>query len=233
MPFSLSIVIPAYNEQDTIANSLMQISSFLKQCDFEYEIIIVNDGSTDNTASIVSKTKDVILHNIPQNKGKGNAVKQGVLIAKKEYILFMDADHAIPISYIIDFKKLIDNHDIIIGSKYLEQTENYPLYRRFVGKIFSLLKYWITGLKYKDTQCGFKLFRKEVGKDIFNLSQINGWCFDVELLLIADKKGYSVKEFPVQLSTVNSLSKINVFNSGLQMFLDLIKLRLKFKKREL
>ena len=178
MVFSLSIIIPAFNEEDSIGKSLDQIVSFLSKQDFNFEIIVINDGSKDNTNQIVKQKSGVKLITLEENKGKGFAVKTGVLEASNNFILFMDADHAIPINYILDFKNEISNYDIVIGSKYLNQTENYPFYRKVVGKVFSFLKYVITGLKIKDTQCGFKLFRSEVAKDLFSLSQITGWCFD-------------------------------------------------------
>lgn len=230
MVFSLSVIIPAFNEEDSIGKSLDQIVAFLSKQDFNYEIIVVDDGSKDSTNQIVSKLTDVRLITLEKNCGKGFAVKTGVLEAKNDFVLFMDADHAIPIDYILDFKNEIGNYDIVIGSKYLNQTENYPFYRKVVGKVFSFLKYIITGLKIKDTQCGFKLFKSEVAKDLFTLSQITGWCFDVEILLLSRKKQYSVKEQPIKLSDINAPSNISILNSGTQMFMDLLKLRMKFKR---
>lgn len=230
MVFSLSIIIPAFNEEDSIGKSLDQIVSFLSKQDFNFEIIVINDGSKDNTNQIVKQKSGVKLITLEENKGKGFAVKTGVLEASNNFILFMDADHAIPINYILDFKNEISNYDIVIGSKYLNQTENYPFYRKVVGKVFSFLKYVITGLKIKDTQCGFKLFRSEVAKDLFSLSQITGWCFDVEILLLSRMKNYSVKEQAIKLSDINAPSNISIWNSGTQMFMDLLKLRMKFKR---
>lgn len=230
MVFSLSIIIPAFNEEDSIGKSLDQIVSFLSKQDFNFEIIVINDGSKDNTNQIVKQKSGVKLITLEENKGKGFAVKTGVLEASNNFILFMDADHAIPINYILEFKNEISNYDIVIGSKYLNQTENYPFYRKVVGKVFSFLKYVITGLKIKDTQCGFKLFRSEVAKDLFSLSQITGWCFDVEILLLSRMKNYSVKEQAIKLSDINAPSNISIWNSGTQMFMDLLKLRMKFKR---
>jgi len=230
MIFNLSVIIPAFNEEDSISKSLDQIVSFLSKQDFDFEVIVVDDGSSDKTNEIIKDRNDIQLITIEHNKGKGFAVKTGVLEAKNNFVLFMDADHAIPINYILDFKSVITDYDIVIGSKYLNQTENYPLYRKVVGKAFSLLKFYITGLKIKDTQCGFKLFKGSVAKELFSLSQIKGWCFDVEILLLSQKKNYSVKEFAIKLSNVNTPSNISILNSGTQMFLDLLKLRIKFKR---
>ena len=230
MDLSLSVVIPAYNEEASIGRTIEQVQSFLLLQQFKSEIIVVNDGSADRTAEIVGYINSVKLIDLKQNRGKGFAVKTGVLAAKNDYILFMDADHAIPIEYLLEFRDKLGSYPVIIGSKYLVLSKNYPLYRKVVGKIFSFLKYLLTGLPHKDTQCGFKLFERSAARDLFNMSQINGWCFDVEILLLAEKKGYEVLEFPVQLSEVNTVSKISVFSSGFQMFMDLVKLRLKFRR---
>jgi dolichyl-phosphate beta-glucosyltransferase len=230
MSSSVSIIIPAYNEEANISKTLHQVHTYLTENQFDFEIIVVNDGSSDNTAQEVLKFEAAQLINNPINKGKGNAVKTGVMAAKNELILFMDADHAIPIHYLSQFTQEIPTFDIIIGSKYIGDTKNYPFYRKIVGKIFSFLKFLIIGLKIKDTQCGFKLFKGEIAKDLFSHSQINGWCFDVEILMIARRKNYSIQESPINMSDINSISKINIFSSGTQMFLDLIKLRLDFKK---
>jgi len=228
MIFDVSIIIPAYNEGDSIKRTLDQITQFLNQQTFPFEIIVVNDGSADETGKIVENYPGVNLISFNKNQGKGAAVKAGVMAANNKYILFMDADHAIPIQYLLEFKEI--DSDIVIGSKYLNQTENYPLYRRIVGKVFSFLKYIITGLNIKDTQCGFKFFKKDVAKKLFEMSQITGWCFDVEILLLAKKLNYSVKEMPIKLSDINAPSQISLLNSGTQMFMDLLKLRLKFKR---
>lgn len=230
MASSVSIIIPAYNEQANISKTLNQVHSYLTENQFDFEIIVINDGSSDKTVQEVQQFKGAQLIDNPVNMGKGNAVKRGVLAANNELILFMDADHAIPIHYLSEFTKEIASFDIIIGSKYIGDTKNYPFYRKIVGKIFSFLKFLIIGLKIKDTQCGFKLFKAEIAKDLFSHAKINGWCFDVEILMIASRKSYTIKESPINMSDINSISKINVFSSGTQMFLDLIKLRLDFKK---
>ena len=190
----------------------------------------MDDGSTDNTNELIRTRNDIQLITLEKNKGKGFAVKTGVLKSKKDFILFMDADHAVPINYILNFRDLMSRFDIVIGSKYLGQNEPYPFYRKFMGRVFSSLKYIITGLNIKDTQCGFKLFKKELAKELFGLSQITGWCFDVEILLLAQKKGYRIREFPIKLSEINAQSNISILNSGTQMFVDLFKLRNKFNR---
>ena len=228
--FSLSVVIPAFNEESLIEKSLNTIISFLSKESFNFEIIVVDDGSTDKTNEIVKTINNVQLVTLKKNRGKGFAVKTGVLESKKDFVLFMDADHAIPIDYILDFKTFIEDFDLVLGSKYLKQIDNYPIYRQLLGKSFSRLKYTITGLSIKDTQCGFKLFKRHVALDLFNLSQISGWCFDVEILLLAQKRGYSIKEFPVELSGANGKSNVSIINTSIEMIIDLLKLRLKFKK---
>ena len=232
MSFSLSVIIPAFNEEESVSKTLNNIVSFLSNQDFDFEVIVVDDGSTDKTNELARKRKDIQLITLQKNRGKGYAVKTGVLKSKKDFILFMDADHAIPINYILNFRDEITSFDIIIGSKYLGQNEPYPFYRKFMGRVFSGLKYIITGLNIKDTQCGFKLFKNNIAKELFSASQITGWCFDVEILLLAQKKGYSIKEYPIKLSEINAQSNISILNSGTQMFIDLFKLRMKFNRND-
>ena len=123
MSFSLSVIIPAFNEEESVSKTLNNIVSFLSNQDFDFEVIVVDDGSTDKTNELARKRKDIQLITLQKNRGKGYAVKTGVLKSKKDFILFMDADHAIPINYILNFRDEITSFDIIIGSKYLGQNE--------------------------------------------------------------------------------------------------------------
>ena len=123
MSFSLSVVIPAFNEEESISKTLDNIASFLSLQNFNYEVIVVDDGSTDNTNELIRTRNDIQLITLEKNKGKGFAVKTGVLKSKKDFILFMDADHAVPINYILNFRDLMSRFDIVIGSKYLGQNE--------------------------------------------------------------------------------------------------------------
>lgn len=223
---SLSIIIPAYNEEAVIAKTLSEVSNYLGQQAYSSEIILVNDGSTDDTAKIASGFSEVVLINNKVNTGKGASIKRGVAAASKDFILFIDADLAISINNCNRFINFASDFDIVIGSKYIDQKSEYPIHRKVIGKTFSFLKSAITGLKIKDTQCGFKLYRSTVAKELFQLSNIKGWCFDVEILLIAQKKACKIKELPINVKNTERISRINVVGSGIQMLYDLVKLRI-------
>ena len=223
---SLSIIIPAYNEEAVIAKTLSEVGNYLSQQTYSSEIILVNDGSTDDTAKIASGFSEVVLINNKVNTGKGASIKRGVAAASKDFILFIDADLAISINNCNRFINFASDFDIVIGSKYIDQKSEYPIHRKVIGKTFSFLKSAITGLKIKDTQCGFKLYRSTVAKELFQLSNIKGWCFDVEILLIAQKKACKIKELPINVKNTERISRINVVGSGIQMLYDLVKLRI-------
>jgi dolichyl-phosphate beta-glucosyltransferase len=225
---SLSVVIPVYNEQAVIHTTLSEVKMYLDTLDLNYELIVVSDGSTDNTTQEVRKHADVILIDNKLNKGKGAAVNIGVIRSTKEYILFMDADHAVDIKNLLNFLPHCETNDIVIASKYIKTDSQYPFHRKVIGKVFSEIRTIVTGLKLKDTQCGFKIYSKDVAKKLFAQSKINGWCFDVEILMLAKIQGMQVIEVAVDVKNSDRVSRINVFSSGTQMLVDLIKLRFNF-----
>jgi dolichyl-phosphate beta-glucosyltransferase len=225
---SLSVIIPAYNEEKVIEQTLNALLNYFQNQKYDVEILVVNDGSTDLTSSKISKFPSVKEIKTETNKGKGNAVKQGVFHATMNYILFMDADHAIDITNLNKFLNYVDQFDIIIGSKYLDSNTKYPLHRKIIGHLFSFLKKKLTGLQIKDTQCGFKLYSGKLAKELFAKSMINGWCFDVEILLLAQKRNIAIKELPINVKNSFRVSRINILGSGTQMFIDLLKLRANF-----
>lgn len=201
----LSIVIPAYNEEGrNLIDTLQKVEDFLGSQSYEAEVVIVNDGSKDKTEEVtkdwIGKRPNFRLVSYQPNQGKGYAVKTGMLQAKGEWRLFMDADSSTDIS---EFKKLWEetkNFQVIIGSRYLEKDsikEKQPLFRRVVSRGGNLLIRVLLGLKLTDTQCGFKLFSAKAAKEIFPLQTVNRWGFDMEILSIANKKGYKIKEVPV------------------------------------
>lgn len=229
----LSIVIPAYNEEKRIGKTLHKIISYLDSCSYPYEIIVVNDGSADRTSAIVKecciKHKQVQLLESVTNHGKGLSVKKGVLSAHGQYVLFSDADLSTPIE---EIEKLMDwfenGYDIAIGSRGLKESDiqvHQPWYRESMGKTFNLLVRLIVVKGIKDTQCGFKCFKKEVIKGIFDRQTITHFSFDVELLWIALKKGYKIKEVPVRWLN-NEQSRVNPALDSPRMFFDLIKIRI-------
>lgn len=229
----LSVVIPVYNEEERIGKTLDRALSYLNSSNYTYEIIVVNDGSTDNTARIVRKfterSKDVIFLESTINHGKGFSVRKGMLAARGRYVLFSDADLSTPIEEVEKLQKWLEKgYDIVIGSRGLRESEiqiRQPWYREGMGKIFNLLVQLITVKGIKDTQCGFKCFKREIIQDIFNKQTITHFSFDVELLWIAMKRGYKIKEIPVRWLN-DTQSKVNPVSDSTRMFYDLMKIRI-------
>lgn len=228
----LSVIIPAYNEEDKIKSGLEEIDKKLSGKD--YEILVVDDGSTDNTAKIVRDTniKKVNLIQLKKNKGKGAAVREGVMQSRGEYVLFTDADQSTPIDHIFEFLREIKSHDIVIGSRALPESaivKKQPLVKRILGHLGSIIIRLILKLPYKDTQCGFKLFKSRVAKEIFNEISCLGWAFDFEVLKIADNRGLRVKEMPVVWKD-NPDTKVN-FKDYLIVLKKLFLIKKRYKKK--
>ncbi|MFT7616251.1 MAG: dolichyl-phosphate beta-glucosyltransferase [Candidatus Woesearchaeota archaeon] len=226
---NLSIVIPAYNEAKRIRRTLIQMLAFLNTHNITYEIIIVDDGSTDTTLQVVRKFKGNI--KIVQNKtnlGKGFAVKTGIEHAKYDLILFSDADLATPIGEVLGMIKQIDKgHDVVIASRNLPESTivvKQSLFRQILGKTFPLLVKLLLVPGITDTQCGFKLFTAKAAKRIVKLQTISRFSFDVELLFIARKLGFKVAEVPVTWTDQKG-STVNPLRDGLRMLVDLVKIR--------
>ena len=227
-----SIVIPAYNESARIVASLDHIIAFADQRQWPLEIIVINDGSRDNTADVVRnysrKNPCVRLMENPGNRGKGYTVRSGILNAEGDVILFTDADLSSPIEEAPKlFEAIRQGADLAIGSRWLQvelQHKRQPLYRQVFGRIFNLLLRLTLGLPYKDTQCGFKAFPRTVGEAIFSRQMIDRWGFDPEILFLARKMGYKITEVPVEWAHDNR-SKINPVTDGFRMFLEMLWIR--------
>jgi dolichyl-phosphate beta-glucosyltransferase len=229
----LSVIIPAYNEEKRLPKTLGEINDYLKKQNFESEIIVVSDGSTDRTCEIVENLKNQIsnLKLICEriNRGKGYGVKIGMLNAKGKYRLFTDADNSTPISEIEKFwPEFEKGADVVIASRDLKGAILDPpqtLFRRFVGEVFKYLRKIIVGLwEIQDTQCGFKCFRGEAAEKIFPNCKIERFAFDPEVLLIAKKMGFKIKEIPVYWK--NDLRSKVKFKSMVKMLIDLFKIRI-------
>jgi len=225
----MSVVIPAYNEEKRIEPTLKKAINFLDHNFDKYEIIVVDDCSTDNTNKIASRYKKnnvKILRN-EKNKGKGHSVKRGLLNAKYSLVLFSDSDLATPIEELGKFMNYIKEYDIIIASRNLKGSNikvKQPVYRQLMGKTFPLLVNLIALRGFKDTQCGFKLFKTDVAKRVVSLQTFERFSFDVEILFIAKKLGYKIKEAPVVWIDKEG-SKVNPIKDGIKMLIDLFKIR--------
>ena len=226
----ISIVIPAFNEGINIAKAIEAIRTFEAAHEPFKEIIVVNDGSKDHTKSIVLECEGVLLLDKQQNEGKGAAVRDGMLRAKGDWVLFLDADMSTPIEEIDKLIPQTEEHDIIIGSRNLPDSykvSDQPLYRRWMGKSFAYLVRWISGLSFRDTQCGFKMMNRKSLESIFPEMKVLGWAFDVEILLLAQKKDFAVAEVPIVWIDRTFSSKVQPIKTSWEMLLDLIKMRMR------
>ena len=201
----LSIVIPAYNEGLRIERALDQTLTCIEDQKWDAELLVVDDGSSDNTRAIVElwmkHHRRLHLIRNSANRGKGYSVRNGMLQAAGEIVMFSDADLSAPI---VEAELLVAaiqaGADVAIGSRWLDrkrQTVQQPLYRQFLGRCFNLITRTVMGLPFEDTQCGFKAFRREAAQVIFRLQTIERWGFDPEILFIASKLAFKIKEVPV------------------------------------
>lgn len=230
---SLSVVIPAYNEAQRLGTTLERIASYLESRRFPgSEIVVVDDGSTDGTAALVeayaARDSRIRLLRNPGNRGKGYAVRNGMLDARGEWILFSDADLSSPIEEIEDLLEAARARGaaIAIGSRALDRSmvkTHQSAARELSGRFFNFLMRLITGLPYQDTQCGFKLYRRDAAQAVFALQQLDGFSFDVEDLVIAKRLGIPAVETPVEWANVEG-TKVSLAK-GLQSFADLIRIR--------
>lgn len=203
-PF-LSVIIPAYNEAKRIPLTLVAVDKYLSTVDYPYEILVVNDGSKDNTSEVVEKLsvdiRNLKLIDNDANKGKGGVVRQGMLLAAGKYRLFMDADNSTSVEHFEKMRPAFDEgYAIVIGSRAIRGTvlkPPQPWYRQIPGKIGNLIIQLLVLPGIWDTQCGFKACTAEAAEKIFSLTKISGWGFDVEMLALAKKLGYRIKEVPV------------------------------------
>jgi dolichyl-phosphate beta-glucosyltransferase len=229
----ISIVIPAFNEVNRLPVFLEKVISWCKNSSWKYEIIVVDDGSIDKTFEVAALYRDKFSNfevvRIRKNRGKGYAVKRGLLRSSGEICLFLDADGSVGpeeigknIHYIL--KK---GHDIFVGSRVLrskEQVLKVRLHRKLIGLAFNFFVQTFLLKNIKDTQCGFKMFRKEIVRPLFSRSYLRGFGFDIEMLYLAHKMGYKVKEGPVSWQHVTG-SKVNLITDSIKIFFNILQIR--------
>jgi glycosyltransferase involved in cell wall biosynthesis len=244
----LSVVIPAYNEEKRLPGTLATVLAYLEKQSYSVEVIIVDDGSADDTAGIVQRSmaerseqpNNCELKLIAsEHRGKGYTVRRGMLASKGEYVLFSDADFSTPI---VDVLKLLQwleqGYDVAVGSREGQEAHRYgePFYRHLMGRVFNRLVRFVTGANMQDTQCGFKAFRREACHDLFcrlklygdNARTVKGAMvtgFDVEVLFLARKRGYKLKEVPVSWYYVGG-SKVSPLKDSIRMLRDIIQVKL-------
>lgn len=223
----LSLIIPAFNEEERIGSTLEKILEYLKKRDFLFEILVIDDGSIDSTVK-VAESYGVKVISQASNQGKGAAVRRGMLEAQGNIRLFSDADLSTPIYELEKVLPEFDRgNDIVIGSRALQQElikQHQPWYRETMGKTFNLIVQKLVIKGIKDTQCGFKAFRKDAAEKIFKNAKIDGFAFDVEALFLANQYGFKVKEVPVEWYN-DDRSKVNPIFDSIKMILEILKIR--------
>ena len=219
----LSIVIPCYNESKDIAKNCEIIKKHLEDIKQDYELILVNDGSKDNTKEVIEAIPDVKALSYEPNRGKGGAVKYGIENATGEYVLFMDADLSTDLSAIEKFLKLAPNYDMVIGSRHTKDSvikKKQPALRVFIGWCCRKLVNMKFHFKFKDTQCGFKAMRTDIAKKIVAKQVVNNFAFDVEYLYIAKLNNLSIYEMGVIWADDRG-STVSPLKSSIKFFKDL------------
>jgi dolichyl-phosphate beta-glucosyltransferase len=227
-----SIIIPAYNEQLRIAEGLDKVFAYISAQDWDAEVIVVNDGSSDETEAIVrryiKKHSKLRLLDNPGNKGKGYAVRHGMLEGSGDVLLLTDADLSAPISEASKlFQAIASGADVAIGSRWLDstsQTKRQSPIRQLGGRIFNVLNRLFLGLQLKDTQCGFKAFTREAARSIFPVTRIDRWGWDPEVLYLAGQLGFKIAEVPVEWAH-DERSKISPVRDGIGIVRDMLRVR--------
>ena len=232
----ISIVIPAFNEGELIAKTIRGLFAYLDDHFSSAEIILVDDGSTDETAVLAQKEFPrtnpqitlALLQN-QKNKGKGYAIQRGMFAAKGEVCIFMDADSPFELDALSFIADLIQaSNPIVVGARDLPGSTlvNVPFMRFLAGQLFSVLVQLFAVKGIRDTQCGLKGFCAKAVKEIFPLITLHDFAFDVELLFIAQRLGYEIKRIPVRMTGFRGDSRVNLLKDSLIMFFDLFKIRI-------
>ena len=229
-PF-LSIIIPAHNEERRLPGSLEKIAAFLEKQNYQAEVIVVDNGSSDNTSGVV----EGFMARYPfislireERRGKGLAVKLGMLAARGEYLFLCDADLSMPIEEVAKFlPPQLEDYDVAIASREVEGARRYgePPHRHLMGRVFNLIVRLLAVRGFQDTQCGFKCFRREVARDIFSRQTMEGWGFDVEVLFIAQKRGYRIVEVPINWYYMAN-SRVKPIRDSIRMFREVLQVRI-------
>ena len=223
----LSIIIPCYNEAQDITKNVAIVKDYLKEKNIDYELLLVNDGSKDNTKEVIEAIPGIIPLSYDKNRGKGGAVKYGIENAKGDYVLFMDADLSTDISAIEKVVELAPNYDLIIGSRHAKGSvlkKKQPWLRVFIGFCCRLLVNMIFHTKLKDTQCGFKAMRIDVAKKVAGKQLITNFAFDVEYIYIAKLNNLSMYELGITWSDDRG-STVSPIKSSLKFFKDVFTIR--------
>jgi dolichyl-phosphate beta-glucosyltransferase len=227
----LSIIIPSYNEEVRLPSTLEQINTYIRHSGRETEIIVVDDGSSDHTAAVAASFREkvpllrVVSNGV--NRGKGYSVRHGMLEARGRFVLFTDADLSAPIEEADKLIAALANNDVAIGSRAVDRSliaVRQSRFRELAGMIFNSVVRLVLGLPFVDTQCGFKAFRREPCRIIFEQQRVERFGFDPELLYLARHHGLRSVEIPVRWGH-SPATKVSMFRDSIQMFLDVLSIR--------
>lgn len=231
----ISVILPCHKEAEVIHENILAVSKFLQQRFVRFEIIVVTDGSPDGTSEIAHQVHrehpeiPLKIFSFTQNRGKGAAVRAGILKSSYDPVMFIDADLTIPIEELNTFLPALDNADLVIASRLLSGSyfeEPSPWYRVLMARSFHLLQILLLGnFEFSDTQCGFKLFRRAAALDLFGRSSINRFAFDAEILFLATKRNYKVAVLPVIIKKDPRNTNVRFFRDSINMIFALLKIR--------
>ena len=227
----MSVVVPAYNEEGRIGESLRKIRDYMLGRGLEFEIVVADDGSDDRTPEIVrgaaGEDPRIVLARTERNQGKGAAVRGGVRASKGDVVLFSDADLSTPIEEFENLLPWLDENPLVIASRSLPDSDvvvRQPFYREMMGRAFNVFVRLLVVRGLIDTQCGFKMMTRRAADEIFRRQRLNSFSFDVEVILIAKRLGFAVKEVPVRW--INSrASKVHPIVDSIEMLLDLMRVK--------
>lgn len=226
----LSLVIPVFNEEKRIKKGITHAIIYLSKQSYTWEIIIIDDGSKDKTLKLAKSLLKNYRHSIfthPKNQGKGAAIRDGMLLAKGNYLVFSDIDFSTPITELPKLIHTLKNCDVAIGVRRHPKSQvlvHQPKLRELLGQVFTLLTNVIATPGIYDVTCGFKGFQKSAAKKIFSAGKINAWAFDAENLFLARKYGFKIVQVPVVWAD-NSATKVKMMKDGVMAFADLTKIR--------
>ncbi len=229
---ALSVVIPCYNEAERIGATVHAVAEHLEAADIDFELVLVNDGSLDGTGAVLQELAAadprVRAASLPQNRGKGAAVRRGFALARGAHVVFYDADLSFPVRHLVEFHRLLDEHDVVVGQRGTAagEYENQPPLRGAASAAFRWLTSTLVGVGVADTQCGIKAFRRPVARALAHVQKVDGFGFDVELLLLARRWGLSVLPVPVDVIHRDG-STVQMLRDGPLVAHDLLRLRVR------
>lgn len=232
----LSVVIPAYNEEDRLGATLRRVLDYLRDRGDTFEIVVADDGSVDRTAAVAGEFPDppVCVRQLPENRGKGAALKAGVLASRGDWVLLCDADLSTPIEDLEILESRMEEASLILGSRSVDQSEvtkHQPFYRELMGKTFNGILRLLALVEERDTQCGFKLIRGDLARELFGELSIERFAFDVELVCLARDRDEPVVEQGVHWEDSPN-SRVHPVRDSVSMLLDVLRLRLRrFSRR--